>query len=279
MVSRAGHAVREALGWRVMGDAVGGFYYTNRRFRRWKYRLVGRPMSRVTAWRAGALPSVHPWADAITKCLKGVVRREEQPGLGRVAQLRAALLASSQSIRVRDQAQPIASVCAGDSVSPERGFFLYCLARALAPAAVLELGTCLGVSAAYFSAALEANGSGRLVTIDVEPDKAEVAAAHLAGAQLDSRVRLMRAWFHDALPTLLTEAPGFQLVYVDGHHIEAATIGYFAQIADASRGATLVFDDIAWSPGMARAWKAIAADARVEFAGEAFGFGLVRVRP
>jgi hypothetical protein len=49
--------------------------------------------------------------------------------------------------------------------------FLYCLARALAPAAVLELGTCLGVSAAYLSAALEANGSGQLVTIDIEPEK------------------------------------------------------------------------------------------------------------
>ena len=259
-----------------MGDAVAGFKI--RRFRRWTYRLLDRTKSRVTARRARALPSVHPWADAIAWCRSGVVRPEDQPGLGRVEQLRAALLASPQSIRVRGQERTVASVCAVDSVSPERGYFLYCLARALAPAAVLELGTSLGVSSAYLSAALEANGSGRLVTIDVEPEKAEVAAAHLTHARLNSRVRLVRAWFHDALPTLLTEAPAFQLVYVDGHHEEAPTIGYFGQIADASKGATLVFDDIAWSPGMGRAWKAIAADARVEFSGEAFGFGLVRLR-
>jgi len=261
-----------------MGDAVAGFYFTNRRFRRWRYRLLDRVKSRITARRALALPAVHPWAEAIAWCWNGVVRREDQTGLGRVEQLRAALLASGRSIRVQGQERTVASICAGESVSPERGLFLYCLTRALAPAAVLELGTCLGVSSAYLSAALEANGSGRLVTIDVEPEKAEVAAAHLTHARLNSRVRLVRAWFHDALPTLLTEAPAFQLVYVDGHHEEAPTIGYFGQIADASKGATLVFDDIAWSPGMARAWKAIVADARVEFSGEAFGFGLVRVR-
>jgi predicted O-methyltransferase YrrM len=260
-----------------MGATV-GFYYKNRRFRRWKYRLLDRPKSRFTALRARALPAVHPWAEAIASCWNGVMRREDQPGLGRVEQLRAALLASSRSIQVGGRERTVASVCAGESVSTERGLFLYCLARALAPAAVLELGTCLGVSAAYLSAALEANGSGQLVTIDIEPEKAEIAAAHLTQARLDSRVRLVQAWFHDALPTLLIGTTAFQLVYVDGHHEEAATIDYFGQIANASKGATLVFDDITWSPGMARAWNSIAADARVEFSGEAFGFGLVRVR-
>jgi predicted O-methyltransferase YrrM len=262
-----------------MRESVAEFYSRQtRRFRRWKYRLLDRLRSRLTARRARLLPSVHPWADAIAWCSNGTVRPEDQPGLGRVEELRAALLASSGSIRVQGKERTIASVCAGESVSPERGLFLYCLARALAPAAVLELGTCLGVSSAYLSAALEANGRGRLVTIDVEPEKAEVAAAHLARARLDSRVRLVRGWFHDALPPLLTGSPAFQLVFVDGHHEERATIDYFGQIADAAKGATLIFDDIAWSAGMGRAWKAIAADARAEFSGQAFGFGLVRVR-
>jgi predicted O-methyltransferase YrrM len=261
-----------------MTHAGAGFYFSNPRFRRWKYRLLDRPKSRVTARRARALPSVHRWADAIACCRNGAVHPEDEPGLGRVEQLRAALLASCQSIRVRGEERTVASICARESVNPERGFFLYCLARALKPDAVLELGTCVGVSAAYLSAALEANGNGSLVTIDVEAEKAEVAAVHLTHARLDSRVRLVQSRFHHALPTLLTEAPAFQLVYVDGHHQEAPTIGYFRQIADASKGATLVFDDIAWSPGMVRAWRAIVADARVEFSGEAFGFGLVRVR-
>src|SRR5690349_14270261 len=185
-----------------MRDAVAGFYYRNRRVRRWKWRLLGRPKTLVTAWRARALPSVHPWATAIACCWNGAVAPEDQSGLGRVAQLRASLLSSRQSIRVQNQERTVASVCAIDSVSAQRGLFLYCLARALAPAAVLELGTSLGVSAAYLSAALEANGSGRLVTIDVERDKADVAVAHLAEAGLDARIRQVRGWFHDALPTL-----------------------------------------------------------------------------
>ena len=142
---RAGRGTQRAMGvgWGVMGDAVAGFYFTNRRFRRWRYRLLDRVKSRVTARRALALPAVHPWAEAIAWCWNGVVRREDQTGLGRVEQLRAALLASGRSIRVQGQERTVASICAGESVSPERGLFLYCLTRALAPAAVLELGTCL----------------------------------------------------------------------------------------------------------------------------------------
>jgi predicted O-methyltransferase YrrM len=259
-----------------MPDAGAGFYYTNRRFRHWKYRLLDRPKSRITARRARAVPSVHRWADAIAAC-RNVARRHDEPVLARVEQLRTALLASSRSIRVQSKEETVASVCARDSVQPERGFFLYCLARALKPAAVLELGTSLGVSAAYLSAGLEANANGNLVTVDVEANKIDIATAHLTHARLDSRVRLVRALFQDVLPTLLAEA-AFQLVYIDGHHQEAPTIGYFRQIADASPGATMVFDDITWSPGMVRAWRTIATDARVEFSGEAFGFGLVRVR-
>ena len=73
-----------------------GFYFTNLRFRRWKYRLIDRPKSRVTALRARGLSSVHAWADAIANCRNRVVHREDEPGVGRVEQLRAALLASSQ---------------------------------------------------------------------------------------------------------------------------------------------------------------------------------------
>jgi predicted O-methyltransferase YrrM len=51
-------------------------------------------------------------------------------------------------------------------MSPDQGAIVYRHIRETAPDLVLELGTANGASAAYMAAALDANGSGRLVTVD-----------------------------------------------------------------------------------------------------------------
>jgi len=51
-------------------------------------------------------------------------------------------------------------------IAPQQGRVIYDHLRATKPEAVLELGTAHGVSAAYIAAALEANGHGRLTTVD-----------------------------------------------------------------------------------------------------------------
>ena len=53
-------------------------------------------------------------------------------------------------------------------MSPEQGAIVYRHIRQTAPERVLELGTAHGTSAAYMAAALHANGTGRLVTVDRE---------------------------------------------------------------------------------------------------------------
>ena len=44
--------------------------------------------------------------------------------------------------------------------------FLFKLIRAVQPELAIELGTCIGISAAYQSAAQQLNGKGRLITIE-----------------------------------------------------------------------------------------------------------------
>jgi predicted O-methyltransferase YrrM len=51
-------------------------------------------------------------------------------------------------------------------ISPQQGRVLYDHLRATKPETLLELGTAHGVSAAYIAAAIEANGYGRLTTVD-----------------------------------------------------------------------------------------------------------------
>jgi predicted O-methyltransferase YrrM len=87
-------------------------------------------------------------------------------------------------------------------ISPEQGAILYEHIRRTRPALALELGTARGVSGAYIAAALEANGAGRLVTVDscarpwTDPSPEEV----LGRAGLLHRVTLDRrfstyTWF------------------------------------------------------------------------------------
>ena len=50
------------------------------------------------------------------------------------------------------------------------------------------------------------------------------------------------------------------IAFIDGHHIESATIDYMEQILPfAGPEAVFVFDDINWSTGMRSAWQAIEA--------------------
>jgi hypothetical protein len=51
-------------------------------------------------------------------------------------------------------------------IRPDQGAILYEHIRRTRPARALELGTARGVSAAYITAAMEANGEGHLVTVD-----------------------------------------------------------------------------------------------------------------
>jgi hypothetical protein len=82
-----------------------------------------------------------------------------------------------------------------------------------------------------------------------------------------ARVETRHGRFEDTLGPALEELGEVALAFVDGHHDEGATIAYWERIAPRlARPALVVFDDIRWSDGMTRAWRAIAADARVELA-------------
>lgn len=151
---------------------------------------------------------------------------------------------------------------------------LFQLVRRQRPERCLELGTCLGVSAAYQAAALEDNGGGRLVTIEGAPTLVEIARRALDDLGL-LRAEVVTGRFQDVLEPVLEEHGPIDFAFVDGHHDEHATVSYFETIAPRlSPGALLVFDDIAWSPGMTSAWRRIAADERVGVAVDLERIGL-----
>jgi predicted O-methyltransferase YrrM len=152
----------------------------------------------------------------------------------------------------------------GASKSPFWAGLLFRLIRNLGATKGLELGTCLGVSAAYQASAMELNGHGHLFTLEGAPALAEISRRHLESLGLGGRVSIVLGRFEDTLDGVLAAQAPFDFVFIDGHHDEHATLTYFDRIHPfLARDAIVVFDDIDWSKGMKRAWKKLQGDVRL----------------
>ncbi len=96
------------------------------------------------------------------------------------------------------------------AVSRPQARFLELMVRVTGARAVLEVGTLGGYSAIVMARALPPGG--RLVTIEIDPHHADVAAANFAAAGVADRVDLRVGRAADLLPTL---SPPFDLAFID----------------------------------------------------------------
>jgi predicted O-methyltransferase YrrM len=99
-------------------------------------------------------------------------------------------------------------------VAPNQGKLLHLLARMRGARTILELGTLAGYSTIWLARALPAGG--RLVTVEVDSQHAEVARSNLTRAGLADRVDLRVGPALDVLPQLAAEGAGpFDFVFLD----------------------------------------------------------------
>jgi predicted O-methyltransferase YrrM len=98
-------------------------------------------------------------------------------------------------------------------VSPEGGRLLYTLIRASRPATVVEFGTSFGISTIHLAAAVRDNGTGRVISTELNAAKVARARANLAEAGLADLVTILEG---DARQTL-ADLPGpVGFVLLDG---------------------------------------------------------------
>ena len=215
-------------------------------------------------------------AAALTDACTDRLSPEERAWVDRIEGLRATLQACEREIAKTDHGAgtrrlrrskeaayrgvvtttTISRACRA-STSRMWALFLFGLVRRLRPRRCLELGTCLGISAAYQAAAQRLNGDGTLVTLEGDPALAALAAQSLRGLGLEG-IQLVPGRFQDTLQGVLEEHGPVDHAFIDGHHDGTATMGYFEQLLPhLAHPALLVFDDVSW-PGMRSAWRTIA---------------------
>lgn len=127
-------------------------------------------------------------------------------------------------------------------VSPPQGKLLHLLAKTVGARTILEFGTLGGYSTIWLARALP--GDGRLISLEANPDYAEVAARSIAGAGLTERVEVRVGPALEQLPQLASDGIGpFDLVFIDADKVN--TPGYFAWSLEHSRpGALIVADNV-----------------------------------
>ena len=158
---------------------------------------------------------------------------------------------------------------------PERwGLFLYLCADVAAAGTMLELGSSAGISAAYLASG---RGCRRLMTLEGSPILARLAQATLD--EIAPGASVIEGLFDNGLDHVfaaLDQADaGLNLVYLDGHHDEVATLHYVARLLPRLRpGALVILDDIYLYEEMWRAWNRIRTMPGISVAVNLGRFGL-----
>lgn len=125
-------------------------------------------------------------------------------------------------------------------VSPPQGKLLHLLAKTIGARSILEFGTLAGYSTIWLARALPADG--RLITLEANPEYAEVAAASIAAAGLSEAVEVRVGPALDQLPQLeADEVDPFDLTFIDADKVH--TPDYFTWALAHSRPGSLIIAD------------------------------------
>jgi predicted O-methyltransferase YrrM len=202
-----------------------------------------------------------------------------------VEQLRKELLHDGTTTRIKDlgagsrstsgSERKIKDIARSALKPPRYGQLLYRLAKHYHPKNIIELGTSLGITTAYFSKAVP---GARIFSI--EGSEAIAARAKKNWEKLGcENIQLLEGNFDEVLPSIIPGAAPVDLAFIDGNHRYEPTINYFLQLLKASHNDTiLVFDDIHWSEEMERAWEEISKHPSVKCSVDIFYLGFVFFR-
>jgi predicted O-methyltransferase YrrM len=127
-------------------------------------------------------------------------------------------------------------------VAPNQGKLLMLLAKAIGARKILEIGTLGGYSTIWLARALP--DGGHLITLDANPNYAEVARANIARASLADKVELRLGRAQETLPALHAEGAGpFDLIFIDAD--KPGTPDYYLWAVTLSRpGGLIIVDNV-----------------------------------
>lgn len=202
-----------------------------------------------------------------------------------VEQLRDALTRNNTLLEVEDfgagsvtgdkKQRSIAAIAKHAAKPKKYGRLLFRMANYYHPAIMVELGTSLGLSAAYFAMG---NAAAQVFTCEGAPAVAAAAKKNFQTLGIGN-VDITTGNFDTTLAPLLQKINIVDLAFIDGNHRKEPTLQYFEQLLEKAGPQTiLIFDDIHWSKGMEAAWEVIKNHPRILLTIDLFFIGIVFFR-
>ncbi len=122
-----------------------------------------------------------------------------------------------------------------------QGSFLSLISKLHRPACILEIGTYTGYSAICLAKGLP--DAGRLITLDINEETADMARRYFKEAGLDNKIELKTGDAREIIPSLHET---FDLVFIDADKRNYSA--YFDLVIDKVRhGGLIVADNVLWS--------------------------------
>ncbi len=169
------------------------------------------------------------------------------------------------------------SEIARNAEKPARfGQFFYRLSQYLQPKTILELGTSLGITTAYFAKALP---ESEIFTMEGCPETARLAKGNFRDLGLENTSVIVGNIDHTLPDFLKKRNQKIGLAFFDANHRYEPTLRYFNDtLPFADEKSVFIFDDIYWSKEMTAAWEEIKAHPEVTVTVDLFWVGLVFFR-
>lgn len=153
---------------------------------------------------------------------------------------------------------------ASASAPANQGRLLFQLVREFGPRRMIELGTNIGISAAYIAIGLRFGGGGHLITLEGSGARLQVANEVFDELGI-SGIETVEGRFDEVLPDLLEKRGPIDGAFLDGNHRLKATIRYFEMLrGHMPPGGLMILDDIRWSDEMLVAWQEVSASPAVK---------------
>lgn len=128
------------------------------------------------------------------------------------------------------------------NITAHQGKMLAILVRLLNARRVLEVGTLGGYSSAWMASSLPEGGE--LITLELNPDWAEIANQNLAPFDFSEQIRIELGYATESMQAMIdNRVPPFDLIFIDADKTQYAD--YLAKAVELSRpGTTIIADNV-----------------------------------
>ena len=153
-----------------------------------------------------------------------------------------------------------------------------CMARLVhleKPSAIIELGSSLGISAAYLQSG---NPSSAITTVEGDPEIAKLAGTTFTELGMTG-IQLVNSTFEEFLDSPEINDRQIDLLFLDGNHHSKALLYYYEKLKTNFSANTIVLvDDIYWSRDMHQGWRKLIDLPEVTQSVDCFRFGMLFFR-